>query len=243
MFPEIIRPDWNLPSRVKAMSTTRLGGVSEGLFASLNLAGHVDDDPRRVEENRQILGSYLNLPAEPAWLEQTHSIRVIDLDYQQLRDGDAAVTRKPGQIAVVMTADCLPVLFSNAAGDEVAAAHAGWRGLLKGVLEQTVFAMQSAAHDVHAWLGPAIGPLSFEVGEEVYRAFIEEDASIESSFTANRPGHYLCDIYSIARRRLNKAGISHIYGGGFCTYQDRERFFSYRRDHQTGRQASLIYFD
>jgi YfiH family protein len=238
---DIISPDWPAPAGVVACCTTRRGGVSEGAYTSLNLAHHVDDVPERVAANRTRLRDQLGLPGEPQWLAQTHSIDVVDLDNSDLREADAAVTRSAGTIAVVMTADCLPVLFCNRDGTEVAAAHAGWRGLVNGVLEATVMRMRSEAPALLAWLGPAIGPRHFEVGEEVRNAFNSQHAEDDASFSANRPGHYLADLYSLARARLNRLGVGHICGGEYCTFADRERFFSYRREARTGRQASLIY--
>jgi polyphenol oxidase len=241
---QIIPAEWVLQApSVTAFCTTRAGGVSEGGFASLNLADHVQDNPQAVAKNRQLLKQQLALPAEPDWLKQTHSIDVIDLDHSASREGDAAYCSSPGRIAVVMTADCLPVLFCNTAGSEVAAAHAGWRGLVNGILEQTVAAMNSENGQIMAWLGPAIGPAKFEVGNEVRAQFIEQDAEAASCFSQNRPGHYLADLYSLARIRLYKAGVTLISGGKFCTFSEHERFFSYRRENVTGRQASMIYIN
>ena len=241
---ELIAAHWPTPApNVIAFCTTRAGGVSEGGFAALNLADHVQDDPSHVETNRQVLQELLALPEQPQWLQQTHSTRVINLDQTGLRDGDAAVTATAGRIAVVMTADCLPVLFCNRAGSEVAAAHAGWRGLLDGILENTVAAMSSEADQIMAWLGPAIGPAKFEVGDEVCAQFIQHDSKAESCFVQNRPGHYLADLYALARMRLHHAGVTHISGGEFCTYSQAEQFFSYRRENVTGRQASMIYIN
>jgi polyphenol oxidase len=241
---QIIPAEWVLQApSVTAFCTTRAGGVSEGDFASLNLADHVQDNPQAVAKNRQLLKQQLALPAEPDWLKQTHSIDVIDLDRSASREGDAAYCSSPGRIAVVMTADCLPVLFCNTAGSEVAAAHAGWRGLVNGILEQNVAAMNSENGQIMAWLGPAIGPAKFEVGSEVRAQFIEQDAEAASCFSQNRPGHYLADLYSLARIRLYKAGVTLISGGEFCTFSEQERFFSYRRENVTGRQASMIYIN
>nr|MDJ0833486.1 peptidoglycan editing factor PgeF [Gammaproteobacteria bacterium] len=206
-----------------------------------NLAAHVDDDPDLVAQNRQQLVTSLELPAEPQWLEQIHSTTVIDLDRTQTRQGDAAITARPATIAAVLTADCLPVLLCNRDGSEVGAAHAGWRGLVGGVVEQSVSAMRSEPAQLMAWLGPAIGPHNFEVGSEVREAFVRQHASAEACFQVNRPGHYLADLYALARLRLELLGIRQISGGEYCTYQDQQRFFSYRRDRHTGRQASLIY--
>jgi YfiH family protein len=238
---ELIFPDWSAPASVVACCTTRLGGVSNNGYHSLNLASHVGDEPSRVLRNRDILCQSLQLPGEPQWLEQIHSTRVIHLDREQARDGDAAVTATAGKVSVVLTADCLPVLFCNRDGSEVAAAHAGWRGLVNGVLEQTVQAMQSAPADIMAWLGPAIGPQHFEVGAEVRQAFVDHTIAASNCFVENRPDHFLADLYQLARQRLNNAGIELISGGGYCTYSEDKRFYSYRREKQTGRQASLIY--
>ncbi|MCP4077643.1 MAG: peptidoglycan editing factor PgeF [Gammaproteobacteria bacterium] len=239
---EIILPDWEARSSVNAFCTTRLGGVSKHGYDSFNLATHVEDDAEDVATNRLHLSQVLNLPAEPQWLDQTHSVNVAELDETGDRQADAAITRSPGNVAVVLTADCLPVLFCNRQGTEVAAAHAGWRGLLNGVLEQTASQMKSDAKDILAWMGPAIGPLKFEVGEEVRQAFVLHDQQNENFFQQNRPGHFLADLYSIARLRLKNLGLQHISGGDFCTFTDH-RFFSYRREKMTGRQACLIYIN
>ncbi len=240
---DFIYPDWNAPASVKACCTSRNGGVSDSGFSSLNLATHVEDDASRVALNRQRLRQVCGLPAEPQWLTQTHSTHVINLDREMTRQGDAALTATPGIIAVVLTADCLPVLFCNKQGTEVAAAHAGWRGLLNGVLQQTVQQMKSDSSDILAWLGPAIGALQFEVGEEVKQAFITADTDNSHYFAETRTGHYLADLYAIARLHLKKMGIMHISGGNYCTYRDHELFFSYRREKNCGRQASLIYIE
>jgi len=239
---EIILPDWDAPASINAFCTTRSGGVSKFGYDSFNLATHVEDAAEAVATNRQRLLQALNLPAEPQWLEQTHSINVTELDETGDRQADAAITRCPGKIAVVLTADCLPVLLCNRQGTEVAAAHAGWRGLLNGVLEQTVSQMKSDAQDVLAWMGPAIGPLKFEVGDEVRQAFTLQNQQNDQFFQQNRPDHFLADLYSIARLRLKNLGLQHISGGGFCTFSD-DRFFSYRRKKITGRQACLIYIN
>lgn len=238
---EVITPCWPAPESVIACSTTRQGGVSQQGFESLNLASHVADNIDHVNENRQRLEQALCLPSSPCWLHQTHSIHVVNLDNDSSREGDAALTSIAGKVTAVLTADCLPVLFCNRKGTEVAAAHAGWRGLLDGVLEQTVLHMTSRAQDMMAWMGPAIGPLQFEVGAEVRDAFIHQDAETECCFEHSRAGHFLADLYSIARLRLKKLGVPSIYGGEFCTFSQTNRFFSYRREKQTGRQASLIY--
>ena len=236
-----IFPDWPAPESIIACCTTRSGGVSQGGFSSLNLATHVEDDVQHVAINRQCLVQALKLPSQPRWLNQTHSVNVIDLDADDSTEGDAAITAVADKVAVVLTADCLPVLFCNRQGSEVAAAHAGWRGLLNGVLEQTVLQMKSEATDVMAWLGPAIGPLQFEVGAEVREEFINKDPELHSCFSQNRAHHYLADLYSIARLCLRKLGLPSINGGEFCTFSQADKFFSYRREKITGRQASLIY--
>lgn len=238
---EVITPNWPAPETVIACCTTRQGGVSQLGYESLNLASHVEDSIEHVNENRQRLEQALCLPSTPCWLHQTHSIHVVNLDLDSSREGDAAFTSIAGKVAAVLTADCLPVLFCNRKGTEVAAAHAGWRGLLDGVLEQTVLHMASQAQDMMAWMGPAIGPLQFEVGAEVRDAFIHHDAETECCFKHTRAGHFLADLYSIARLRLKKLGVPSIYGGEFCTFSQIDQFFSYRREKQTGRQASLIY--
>jgi polyphenol oxidase len=240
----LIQPQWPQPlSHITAFCTTRSGGFSAGDFAELNLADHVQDDPRLVEKNRQYLVDQCQLPEQPQWLQQTHSINVINLDADDSRQGDAALTSIPGRIAVVMTADCLPVLLCNQQGTQVAAAHAGWRGLLNGILENTAHRMAADNAEIMAWLGPAIGPAQFEVGDEVREMFIAQHAAAENCFVQNRPSHYLADLYALARLRLQNAGVTLISGGEYCTFSEPERFFSYRRENVTGRQASLIYIN
>ncbi len=238
----LIVPDWPAPARVKSLMTTREGGVSGAPWASLNLGDHVGDDPRHVAANRARLRQ--QLPAEPGWLKQIHSARVVELGREQNPEADAAFTRQTGQVCAVLTADCLPVLFCDRAGSVVAAAHAGWRGLADGVLEATVAAMQVEAGEVMAWMGAAIGPQAFEVGDEVRLAFVNPHPEAAMAFLphpASVPGKWLADIYQLARIRLNRAGVQAIYGGGRCTYDERERFYSYRRDGVTGRMAALIW--
>ena len=176
------------------------------------------------------------VPREPAWLRQVHGTRVIDLDTELQRQGDAAVTRTRNTVCAIQAADCMPVLLADEAGTVVGGAHAGWRGLSAGVIEATVEAMRSPGSKLIAWLGPAIGPRMYEVGDEVREAFVEKDA-----FSPSRPGHWLLDLYEVARRRLRNMGVERIYGGGFCTYSDPARFFSYRRDGSTGRMAAMIW--
>ena len=238
---EFIIPDWKVPPGIMALCTTRIGGVSQGGFESFNLATHVGDVASHVSTNRALLRQALNLPCEPQWLEQTHSTHVVDLDSDSERQGDAAITSSVGQIAVVLTADCLPVLLCNRQGTQVAASHAGWRGLLNGVLEQTVSAMRSEPAYIQAWLGPAIGAQQFEVGAEVRAQFVQQMPASRECFRSTRPGHYLADLYALAALRLKKQGLTTISGGGFCTFSEAARFYSYRREKVTGRQASLIY--
>lgn len=244
MRADWITPDWPALPRVRAVATTRSGGVSAGVYASLNLGRHVGDAPDHVAENRRRLRAELDLRKEPSWLTQTHSVRVAHLpagDFQNSLSGDAAVAQSADAVCAIMTADCMPVLFCDRAGTTVAAAHAGWRGLAAGVLEATVAAMQTPAEDILVWLGPAIGAQAYEVGDEVRTALVREHADAEQAFAPAHPGKWLCDLYQLASQRLRRAGIGRIYGGGFCTYTDRERFFSYRRDGECGRMATLIW--
>lgn len=238
-----IIPDWPAPPTVNAVSTTRQGGESRPPFDSLNLGDHVGDDGVTVAANRHRVGELLRLPAEPLWLEQVHGTVVSGMDNRNCHpQADASVALKPNQVSIVMTADCLPVLFCDRAGTRVASAHAGWRGLCDGVLENTIEQLDCAADDILVWLGPAIGPEQFEVGDEVRAAFMQHDVRAEEAFVpGDQPGKWLADIYLLARQRLQQQGIEHIYGGGLCTVSDSERFFSYRRDSQTGRMASLIW--
>ena len=237
-------PDWPAPPSVRCLSTTRHGGVSQGVYASLNLGDHVGDDPQAVAENR--LRVCRLAPGVPVWLEQVHGTAVVDAgccERQPPPRADAAFAKSSGVACAVMTADCLPVLFCDRAGSVVAAAHAGWRGLLAGVLEQTVAAMDVPRGEVLAWLGPAIGPAAFEVGEEVRAAFVEADPLAASAFHRAEAGKYFADLYALARQRLAGQGVARIYGGDLCTFTDTDHFFSYRRDGQTGRMASLIWLE
>lgn len=226
-----------------ALQTTRRGGVSAGPYASLNLGDRVGDEAAAVAANRERLALAARLPAEPAWLQQVHGAHVVTLPAaDRARCADAAVARTPGQVCAVLTADCLPVLLCADDGTEVAAAHGGWRGLAAGVLQACVAQMQTPAAGMMAWLGPAIGPRAFEVGAEVREAFVSADAASAQAFSdGERPGKFFADLYALARRCLALAGVTRVYGGGFCTYSERERFFSYRRDGECGRMASLIW--
>jgi YfiH family protein len=215
--------------------------VSSGNFTGLNLSLRVGDDPDRVARNRAILGACL--PAEPAWMKQVHGTSVVDPGPGKPdAEADAAVTRTPGRVCAVMTADCLPVLLAEREGRTVGVAHAGWRGLAAGVLEAAVGAMAFPPAHLIAYIGPGIGPSRYEVGEDVRRAFVERDAAATVAFAPRRNGKYLADLYALARRRLAAAGVTAVYGGGFCTATE-ERFFSFRRDGTTGRMASLIWLE
>lgn len=239
---DLLVPAWPAPANVQALQTLRTGGISPAPWHDFNLGDHVGDDAARVAANRAKLRS--TLPAEPLWLQQVHGIATVNADLgANSLVADAAFARQSGKVCVVMTADCLPVLFCDKAGTVVAAAHAGWRGLLAGVLEATVAKMGVPANELLVWLGPAIGPKYFEVGDEVRTAFLAHDSAAASAFLPQLPGKWLADIYTLARQRLQAAGIDAISGGDFCTVSDSARFFSYRRDGVTGRMASLIWLD
>lgn len=242
---EWLQPQWPAPRMVRAASTLRTGGISAPPFDSLNLGDHVGDAPEAVRDNRARLRSALSLPAEPCWLNQVHGAAVVDASmYATPPKADACVARSAGQVCVVMTADCLPVLFCSREGDRVAAAHAGWRGLAGGVLESTVSSLGLPGSELLAWLGPAIGPNAFEVGDEVRIAFTAQDMAAAQAFRpSHRPGHWMADIYLLARQHLARLGVRAVYGGDACTHTDEARFFSYRRDGQCGRMASLIWID
>ena len=248
----LIEPIWQHPPLVSAFTTTRLGGFSMAPFNELNLGMNAGDDPERVLQNRMALNTAL--PAKPLWLKQVHGIHVSTPTSRLVQDqgpfeADAAVTNTPNEVLAILTADCMPVLFTSKLGDVVGAAHAGWRGLSKGVLENTVREMCILSpgllpQEISAWMGPAIGPHAFEVGADVLEAFQSQgEAIIKAAFTPikHAPGKYLADLYSLARDRLRLIGISKIEGGGFCTFSDSARFFSYRRDGVTGRFASFIW--
>ncbi|GHD23236.1 laccase domain protein [Halioglobus japonicus] len=247
-----IEPDWPAPPRVRALSTTRAGGVSIGPYQGLNLGQHVGDDPAAVDANRALVRAHLG-GAQLQWLQQVHGTAVVLAGNQFLPEADASWAATPDYACAVMTADCLPVLFCDEAGTRVAAAHAGWRGLCAGVLEATVASMDCAPERTLAWLGPAIGPRAFEVGPEVKAAFVAADNKLplrvagEAGSAAcfvpseGRQGAFMADLYALARHRLRVAGVQQLFGGDFCTFSDGARFFSYRRDGQTGRMASLIW--
>ena len=236
-----ITPDWPAPSNVKALQTTRLGGISAAPYDTLNFGMHVGDAPQTVVRNRQLLEPLM--PSEPVWLEQVHGTVVVSADATScVPQADACIARHRGSVCVVMTADCLPVLLCDEGGTVVGAAHAGWKGLAAGVIEATVKAMDVAPHKLMAWLGPAIGQDSFEVGAEVRAAFVAHQAKAAEAFIAHgEQGKYHADIYLLARQRLHSLGITRIYGGTFCTYRQKDQFFSYRRDGVTGRMGTFIW--
>lgn len=236
-------PDWPAPARVRAVQTTRIGGAGQGAYAGFNLATHVGDDAAVVAANRAALKSALSLPFEPRWLEQVHGTRALQLPAASCNGSDAAWTASAGEVCVVMTADCLPVLFCDEAGTCVAAAHAGWRGLADGVLEATIAVLPALPSKLIAWLGPAIGAQAFEVGAEVREHFVASDAADARHFVAaaDNSQKYYADIYGLARDRLRRAGVQQISGGGLCTVTDAARFFSFRRDRVCGRMASLVW--
>jgi len=242
-LPLCLYPDWPAPPGVRAAVTTRHGGVSLTPYASFNLGTHVGDDPAAVAANRARLRALLDLPADPDWLCQVHGACAVALPTAAGTCADAAYTQQPGVVCAVLTADCLPVLFCDRAGRRIAAAHAGWRGLVNGVLEATLTAAQLRPADTLAWLGPAIGPTAFEVGAEVRAAFLAQDPQAATAFVPqpNQPGHWLADLYTLARQRLANYGVSAVYGGGRCTYHEAALFYSYRRERDTGRMASLIW--
>ena len=242
-----IVPAWHAPSRVHAFVTTRNGGVSRGASASLDvghasLDGMLADERGAVVENRRRVQAFL--PSAPVWLSQVHGHDVAIMGANKNAPpprADAAVTRETNVVLAVRVADCMPVLFADRDASVVAAAHAGWRGLASGVLENTLSAMDCDPAEIVAWLGPAIGREAFEVGADVRDAFVGRDPGADSAFAAKSPGKWLCDLEALARMRLAQAGVRSVAGGGLCTYSDRTRFFSYRRDGATGRMAAFIW--
>lgn len=240
---DFIYPDWPVPAHVKALQTTRNGGVSAAPYNTLNLASHVGDDAMQVARNRQLLAPYL--PSEPVWLNQTHSTLTIDAETAGCAapNADASYTRKKQVVCVAMTADCLPVLLCDKNGTEIAAVHAGWKGLLDGVVESALDKFSAKPDDILVWLGPAIGPQAFEVGAEVRDAFIAKLPIASTAFVPHGDNKWLGDIYMLAKQRLAARGVTNVYGGGLCTVSDPQRFFSFRREAVTGRMASMIWID
>lgn len=241
-----IQADWPAPVHVRAVATTRDGGVSTGRFATLNLGAHVGDDPALVDENRALVQAALGFAQGPIWMKQMHSASLLELPAgKPLPEADAAITVKPGVVCAVLTADCLPLVFTDVAGQRIAVAHAGWRGLWRGILESCARAFIDAGsqpEDILVWLGPAIGPQAYEVGVEVRQAFVAKDTHHRRSFVPSRPGHWHMDLAGIARRVLAGCGITAISSAKLCTHSD-SRFFSHRRDGPTGRQATLAWIE
>ncbi len=237
-----LEPDWPRPPGVRVISTLRTGGASEGPYASLNLAAHVGDLPEAVAENRSRLRAAAGLPGEPLWLEQVHGVDVLVHEGAPAgRSADASVAFERGRVCAVMTADCLPVVLADRAGTRIGIAHAGWRGLLAGVIEATIERLGCNPQDLQAWLGPAIGAAAFEVGEEVRDAYARRSAILTGAFNPNVRGRYQADIYGLARTVLAEAGVNAVSGGGWCTHADADRFFSFRRVGTTGRMATLAW--
>jgi YfiH family protein len=241
LLEHCIIPDWPAPANVKALQTKRLGGISAAPYDLLNLGAHVGDDSRAVTYNRQLLEPLM--PSEPVWLEQVHGTTVVNADATGcLPQADACIARHRGAVCVVMTADCLPVLLCDDEGAVVGAAHAGWKGLAKGVIEETVKAMNIAPHKLMAWLGPAISQEAFEVGEDVRGMFVGQDARATEAFIpSHKHGKFQGDIYLLAHQRLHALGVDRIYGGNYCTFLQKDEFFSYRRDGVTGRMGTFIW--
>lgn len=240
-----IQPSWSPLPGVHALTTTRLDGNSIGPYKGLNLARHVGDDPDHVRRNRQLLLENCALPSEPIWLQQVHGTEVHKLSSNSTEinpEADAVWTQESGLVCAIMTADCLPILLSDTRGQKIAAIHAGWRGLLAGIIEKTLASMQADTNNSVAWLGPAIGPKAFEVGDEVYQAFCEKDPALSAAFTPKN-GKWLMDIYAAARQILQVAAVESIFGGDYCTFADSVHFYSYRRSGVTGRMATLIWKD
>ncbi len=247
---EIIEPDWPALARVRAAFTLRTGGVSVAQFDSLNLGAGIGDSPESVAENRRRLRERVRLPAEPVWLEQVHGTTVVDVEVIQEAEtrkaapkADAAVAHAPDHVCAIRVADCMPVLFAAVDGSAVGASHAGWRGLAGGVLEATIARLGIPPAQLVAWMGPTIGQHNFEVGDDVRDAFMKTDSMAASAFVRNGRNRWQCDLYALAQQRLNAAGITMIYGGGWCTFAEPDRFFSYRRDGQCGRMAALIWME
>ncbi len=249
----LLQADWPAPPGVRALTTRRHGaGISPAPFAQFNLGNrHAadGDTPANVEHNRQLLQQGLSLPSAPHWLRQVHGTTVLRFDAAPVAGAsepvaDAAVTSVPGVVLAILTADCLPVVFAAVDGSEIGAAHAGWRGLADGMLEDTVYAMNTPAEQLRAWLGPAAGPQDYEIGEEVYHAFVGHDPGAEEAFVATREGHWKVDLFALARQRLQAAGLDplNIHGGTVSTMADPD-LYSHRRDRRTGRMATLVWME
>ena len=244
MMSNFFIPNWPAPSHIKSMQTLRGCGKSEGKYESFNLATHVNDDTDSVNSNRDFLNQFL--PSAPHWLNQTHSVDVIELPSLKF-NADASYTKEKNIVCAVQTADCLPLLVTNKKGTIVAAIHAGWRSLLNGVIENTIHKMNMPPHELLVWLGPAISQKHFEVGADVKNNFCEKDQEAEKAFRAISDQKWLADIYHLAKMRLKASGVTEIYGGSvtddYCTFANEADYFSYRRDGETGRMASLIWIE
>lgn len=259
---KIIEPDWPAPKKVKAYSTTRHGGNSVGVFASLNLGAHVSDSVKEVDSNRALIQWHLNMPAAPTWLNQVHGSNILDLSSLSTRPtqsasvtsstaineqltADAAYSRVKNEICTIMTADCLPILITDIQGNQVAAIHAGWRSLGIGIVEETRKTFSCSDNELIAWLGPAISEKHFEVGEDVYNLYLADSPESGKAFKLSdtHSDKWMADIYELARIRLNRCGIKKVFGGEHCTYENNEDFFSYRRDNTTGRMATFIWIE
>jgi YfiH family protein len=233
---------WPAPPGVHAVTTLRHGvGVSSAPFDHFNLGSRCGDDADAVIENRRHLQAALHLPSPPRWLRQVHGVDVAVEPGFDEPEADAAITATPGTVLAILTADCLPVVFASKTGDEIGAAHAGWRGLCAGVLEAMVGAMHTPAQQLIAWLGPAAGPQAYEIGEDVFAAFVQRDPTAAAAFVATRPGHWTMDLYTLARQRLQAVGVTAVFGGDHCTISDPAWFFSHRRDARGGRIATLVW--
>lgn len=240
---EFVYPDWPAPKNVRAVTTTRAGGVSRGPYESLNLGDHVGDGPEAVRRNRALLRAALKLPSEPLWLRQVHGTNVVAATAQAGVTADGAWTERRDVVCAVLTADCLPVFLCDRHGTKVALLHAGWRGLAAGVIEAGVRALGIPGENLLAWLGPAIGPQSYEVGDDVRNAFLGADPQAAQAFAPGAAGRWRADMHALARQRLGALGVREIHGGGRCTLREAGRFFSHRRDGTCGRMASLIWLE
>ena len=240
---EYIIPNWPAPKNIRCVTTTRVGGYSQHEYDSLNMGGHVKDDFSNVEKNRDVVKKELQLPNEPVWLEQVHGSKVFELGnaIPKSNTSDASYTKEAGVVCAVLTADCLPVAFCDQAGEHVAVAHAGWRGLINGVLENTLQALPVENDKIMCWLGPAIGPNKFEVGEEVVEKFVLIDEKHKNAFVEKNNGKYLANIYQLAKNILAKNNVEAVDGGVHCTFSESDKFYSYRRDGKTGRMATLVW--
>ncbi len=242
--PEFIYPEWEAPANVRALTTTRIGGYSKLPFDSFNFSLKSGDDVEVVKRNRALLVESAGLPSEPVWLHQVHGNQVVDaVTSEPYTEADGGFAQRAGVVCVVLTADCCPVFLCDRRGSRVAVLHAGWRGLARGVIEEGVRQMGVPGSELMAWLGPAIGPTAFEVGDDVYGAFHERGADVATAFVKKPDGKWLADIYLLATQRLKTVGVENVSGNSFCTVGDRDKFFSYRRDGKCGHMASVIWLD